>query len=43
MTKKTLTRIIVAILIAVALGGASLIIAANSAGSGAETPAGFFH
>jgi hypothetical protein len=43
MTTKTLARIIVAILIAAMLGGASLIIARNNTGSGAETPSGFFH
>jgi len=43
MTRKTLSLIAVAILIAAVLGGASLIIAKNNAGSGAETASGFFH
>ena len=43
MTKRTLARIIVIVLIMLVLGGASLIIAVNGAGSGAETPAGYFH
>jgi hypothetical protein len=43
MTTPTLVRLIVAILIAAVLGGASLIIAKNSAGSGIEIPAGFVH
>lgn len=43
MTKKTLVRIILAILIAAVLGGASLIIANGNAGAGPETPTGFFH
>ena len=43
MTKKTLARIILAILIAAVLGGASLIIAKSNAGAAPETPSGFFH
>jgi hypothetical protein len=43
MTKKTLARMILAILIAAMLGGASLIIANSNAGAGAEAPSGFFH
>ena len=43
MTTKTLARIILAALITAVLGGASLIIAKNGAGSSAEAPSGFFH
>ena len=43
MTKKTLARIILAILIAAVLGGASLIITRSNTGAGAEAPTGFFH
>ena len=43
MTRKTLARIIVAVLMATVLAGASLIIANNNTGAGAETASGFFH
>ena len=43
MTKKMLARIILAILIAAVLGGASLIIAKGNAGAAPETPSSFFH
>jgi hypothetical protein len=42
MTRKTLVRIILVTLIAIVLGGASLIIANNSVGS-VNAPSGFFH
>lgn len=46
MTKRTLARIIIALLIAAVLGGASLIVANNNPdveGSGSEALSGFFH
>jgi len=43
MTKKTLVRLALVILIAAVLGSASLIIANSSAGAAAEAPSGFFH
>ena len=43
MAKNTFVQLILAIVIAALLGGAALIIAGNSQGSGGQTPSGFFH
>jgi len=43
MTKRTLTWILLTMLIGVALGGTYVIVERSNAHVGEETPAGFFH
>jgi hypothetical protein len=43
MTRTILLRVIVVALVALVLGGASLILLANGAGAVADAPSGFFH
>lgn len=43
MTRQTFVRVVIAIVIAAVLGGASLIVARGSAGSAIDTTSGFVH